>query len=75
MDDGTLENQHLNAHTVIHLTMRKHILYRIQHRRNEGQTVLCGCRLFQQFIIDAYTTIEEKILRFICKYPQKKVYM
>ena len=46
--------------------------YRIQHRRNEGQTVLCGCRLFQQFIIDAYTTIEEKILRFVCKYPQKK---
>ena len=30
---------------------------------------------FNNSIIDAYTTIEEKILRFICKYPQKKVYM
>ena len=32
-----------------------------------GQTILCGGRLFQQFIVDAYTVIEEERLRFIRK--------
>ena len=47
--------------------MREYYAYRIQHRRNEGQTVFCGGRLFQQFIVDAYTAIKEERLRFIRK--------
>ena len=49
------------------VTMREYYAYRIQHRRNEGQTILCGRRLFQQFIVNAYTAIEEERLRFIRK--------
>ena len=49
------------------VTMREYYAYRIQHRRNGGQTILCGGRLFQQFIVDAYTAIEEERLRFVCK--------
>ena len=47
--------------------MREYYAYRTQHRRNEGQTILCGGRLFQQFIVDAYAAIEEERLRFIRK--------
>ena len=55
------------------VTMREYYAYRIQHRRNGGQTILCGGRLFQQFIVDAYIAIEEERLRFIRKkLPQLK---
>ena len=49
------------------VTMREYYTYRIQHRRNGGQTILCGGWLFQKFIVDAYTAIEEERLRFIRK--------
>ena len=49
------------------VTMREYYAYRIQHRRNGGQTILCGGWLFQKFIVDAYTAIEEERLRFIRK--------
>ena len=47
--------------------MREYYAYRTQHRRNEGQKILCGGRLFQQFIVDAYIAIEEEGLRFLHK--------
>ena len=49
------------------VTMREYYAYRIQHRRNGGQTILCGGWLFQKFIVDAYIAIEEERLRFIRK--------
>ncbi|XP_077251766.1 uncharacterized protein LOC143890990 [Tasmannia lanceolata] len=47
------------------VTMREYYAYRIQQRENESQTIICGRLLFQQFLVDAYTTIEEERLRWI----------
>lgn len=46
------------------LTMREYYCYVIQYRDNEGTTLLRGGRLYQQFLVDAYTTIEEHRLRW-----------
>ena len=47
------------------VTMREYYAFRLQQRANEGQTLILGGRLFQQFIVDAYTCIEEARLRYI----------
>ncbi|XP_071692044.1 uncharacterized protein [Rutidosis leptorrhynchoides] len=47
------------------LTMREYCCYRIQQRDNEGTTLLRGGRLFQQYLVDAYTAIEEQRLRWL----------
>jgi hypothetical protein len=39
------------------VTMREYYAYRLQQRSHEGTTLLLGGRLFQQFIVDAYTCI------------------
>ena len=54
------------------VTMREYYAYRLQQRSHEGRTLLLGGRLFQQFIIDAYTCIEEKRLRWV-RTNQKKL--
>ncbi|KAL6549360.1 hypothetical protein OROHE_008477 [Orobanche hederae] len=46
------------------LTMREYYCYVIQYRDNEGTTLLRGGCLFQQFLVDAYTSIEEQRLRW-----------
>ena len=45
------------------ITMREYYAYRLQQRFHEGKTLLLGRRLFQQFIMDAYTSIEEERLQ------------
>jgi len=40
------------------VTMREYYAYRLQTRHNEGHTLIYGGRLFQQFVVDAYTCIE-----------------
>ncbi|KAK6925776.1 Helitron helicase-like domain [Dillenia turbinata] len=47
------------------VAMREFYSYTIQQRDNEGKTLLCGGRLFQQYIVDAFTAIEEERLRWI----------
>ncbi|XP_026377985.1 uncharacterized protein LOC113272351 [Papaver somniferum] len=48
-----------------YVTMREYYAFRIQQRQNEGQTILRGGRLFQQFVVDAYATIEQSKLNWV----------
>ncbi|XP_030928349.1 uncharacterized protein LOC115954586 [Quercus lobata] len=54
------------------ITMREYYAYRLQQRFHEGKTLLLGRRLFQQFIVDAYTSIEEERLQWV-RFNQKKL--
>ena len=47
------------------ITMREYYAFRLQQRSREGNTLLLGLRLFQQFIVDAYTSIEEERLQWV----------
>ncbi|XP_062006831.1 uncharacterized protein LOC133723982 isoform X2 [Rosa rugosa] len=49
------------------ISMRCFIAYQIQDRNNEMSTLLKGGRLFQQFLVDSYATIEEHRLDYIRK--------
>jgi hypothetical protein len=40
------------------VTRREYYAYRLQKRQGEGHTLIYGGRLFQQFVVDAYTCIE-----------------
>ncbi|CAJ2669278.1 unnamed protein product [Trifolium pratense] len=44
--------------------MREYYAYRIQQRKSEANTLICGGRLFQQYVVDAYTAIEEQRMRW-----------
>ena len=46
------------------VTMKEYYAYVIQQRNNQGTTLLRGGRLFQQFLVDAYTSIEEQRLKW-----------
>ena len=45
-------------------TMREYFAYRLQQRTSEANTLICAGRLFQQYVVDAYTKIEEQRLRW-----------
>lgn len=45
--------------------MREYYCYKIKHRDNEATTLLRGGRIFQQYLVDAYTAIEEQRLRWM----------
>ncbi|OMP10878.1 hypothetical protein COLO4_04200 [Corchorus olitorius] len=47
------------------LTMRDYYAYLIQQRFVESNSLLRGGRLFQQFVVDVFATIEEGRLRYI----------
>ena len=47
------------------LTMRQWFAYRLQSRSNEAQTLLHSRKLFQQFIVKAYTMVESERLSYI----------
>ncbi len=42
--------------------MREFYAYRIQNRLGEGKTLIRGGNLFQQYIVDAFSCIEEERL-------------
>nr|XP_043619723.1 uncharacterized protein LOC122591524 [Erigeron canadensis] len=46
------------------VTMREFYCYRIHYRNNEGTTLLRGGRLYQQYLVDSYTAVEEERLRY-----------
>jgi hypothetical protein len=41
-----------------YVTMREFYAFRLQERQGEGHTLIYSGRLFQQFVVDAYTCIE-----------------
>ncbi|GJR09502.1 ATP-dependent DNA helicase PIF1 [Tanacetum coccineum] len=45
-----------------YVTMKEYYAYVIQYRQNQGSTLHRGGRLFQQYLVDAYTAIEEQRL-------------
>ncbi|GKB85975.1 DNA helicase PIF1, ATP-dependent, partial [Tanacetum coccineum] len=45
-----------------YVTMKEYYAYVIQYRQNQGTTLHRGGRPFQQYLIDAYTAIEEQRL-------------
>jgi len=49
------------------VTMLEYYAFRLQQRSCEATTLLCGNRLFQQYIADAFASVEENRLRFIIK--------
>ncbi|KAF8083384.1 hypothetical protein N665_0776s0009 [Sinapis alba] len=49
------------------ISIREFFAYRIQIRRDGSQVLLLSRRLFQQFLVDAYTMIEAHCLRYIRK--------
>ncbi|XP_071734178.1 uncharacterized protein [Rutidosis leptorrhynchoides] len=48
-----------------HVTMREYYCYRIQQRESEATTILRGGRLFQQYLVHAYTAVEEQRLKWL----------
>ncbi|KAG7599001.1 Nucleic acid-binding OB-fold [Arabidopsis suecica] len=47
------------------ISLRQWYAYRIQERKNEQSILLRSKRLYQQFLVDAYTTIEANRLKYI----------
>lgn len=47
------------------ISMRQHYAYCLHERKNESGHLLHARRLFQQFLVDAYTTIESNRLRYL----------
>lgn len=54
------------------ISLRQWYAYRIQEMDGESHTHLHSKRLFQQFLVDAYTTIEENRLSYL-RMNQKKL--
>ncbi|XP_020082238.1 uncharacterized protein LOC109705866, partial [Ananas comosus] len=46
-------------------TMREFYAYRIQNRIAEGRTLISGGKLFQQYLVDAFSCVEEERLDYI----------
>nr|GEX40396.1 hypothetical protein CTI12_AA123990 [Tanacetum cinerariifolium] len=47
-----------------YITMKEYYAYIIQHRPNQGTTLLRGGRLLQQYLVDAFTAVEEQRLKW-----------
>ncbi|CAF1965207.1 unnamed protein product [Brassica napus] len=47
------------------ISMRQFYAFRLQEQKNESHSLLHARRLFQQFLVDAYTTIESNRLRYL----------
>uniref|UniRef100_A0A0D3C319 Helitron helicase-like domain-containing protein n=1 Tax=Brassica oleracea var. oleracea TaxID=109376 RepID=A0A0D3C319_BRAOL len=47
------------------ISIRQFFAFRLHERKNEAHTILNSGRLFQQFVVDAYTTIESNRLRYL----------
>ena len=47
--------------------MREYYAYKLQQRAEEGKTLIRGGRLYQQYIVDAFTSIEQDRLQWLRK--------
>ncbi|KAK9683502.1 hypothetical protein RND81_10G145800 [Saponaria officinalis] len=54
-----------NSKKRFRLTMREFFAFRIMERKEERSVILIARKLFQQFLVDAYTMIETERLNFI----------
>ncbi|XP_019095563.1 PREDICTED: uncharacterized protein LOC109130455 [Camelina sativa] len=54
------------------ISLRQWFAFRIQERKNESQNLLRSKRLFQQFLVDAFTTVEVNRLGYF-KLNQSKI--
>jgi hypothetical protein len=45
--------------------MLEYYAFRLQQRRSEGITLISGDRLFQQYVVDTFTSVEENRLRCV----------
>ncbi|CAH9100410.1 unnamed protein product [Cuscuta epithymum] len=70
-EDGYREDIPLSKKKIDHsrgrqnVSIREFIAYRLHERGSEISTLLHAKRLFQQFVVDAYTLIESSRLRYI----------
>ncbi|XP_072073799.1 uncharacterized protein [Arachis hypogaea] len=56
------------------ITLRQFFAFRLQKRTGESPLIMRSKRLFQQFLVDAYTMVESEKLKFFrCKQPQLRV--
>ncbi len=53
------------------ITMNDYYVFRLQERDNEASTILRYGRLLQQYIVDAYATIEQSRLNYLRKNQKK----
>lgn len=53
------------------LTMREYYAFKIQQRVGEGQTLIGGDCLFQQYFVDAYACIKECRLKWVRKHQEE----
>ncbi|XP_030939745.1 uncharacterized protein LOC115964607 [Quercus lobata] len=66
VENQSLGLQHIFGSHLSYMTLQQYpLLLRLQQRSHEGNTLLLGGRLFQQFIVDAYTSIEEERLQWV----------
>ncbi|GKC63748.1 ATP-dependent DNA helicase PIF1-like protein [Tanacetum coccineum] len=69
-EDGFYEkiSYHINAGSRKtkrgYVIMKEYYAYIIKHRHNQGTTLLRGRRLFQQYLVDAFTDVEEQRLKW-----------
>nr|GEY88169.1 retrovirus-related Pol polyprotein from transposon TNT 1-94 [Tanacetum cinerariifolium] len=61
---GGKQDTSVNVGRGTRVTMKQYFAYRIQERKSEFSIMLNERRLFQQFIVDAYTMIESERLTF-----------
>ncbi|GJY00787.1 helicase [Tanacetum coccineum] len=47
-----------------YVSMKEYYAYVIQQRNDQGNTLLRGGRLYQQFLVDAFTTVEQQRLQW-----------
>jgi hypothetical protein len=59
VEESKLQRKHCNV------TMAKFYGYRLQHRNTDGITLFRGGQLWQQYIVDAYATIEQNRLKYL----------
>jgi len=65
-------NNTRNTSTRKRISMREFYCYQLQERQIQGNTLFRAGRLFQQYIVDAYASVEEDRLEYVRK-NQKKI--
>ncbi|XP_073120000.1 uncharacterized protein [Henckelia pumila] len=71
-EDISLSSSKSSAGGRKNVSMREFFAYRLHDRNCDSSTILCSKRLFQQFVVDAYTMIESARLTYI-KMHQKQL--
>jgi hypothetical protein len=68
-EDHVEKSEHQRKHR--NVTMAKFYSYRLQHRNIDGIVLFRGGRLRQQYIVDVYATIEQKLLEVFTPESEK----